>query len=388
MYPRALNALCLIALVAVARCGGGSTPAAPSPPPPPAPTATAVGITGVPESLVPGETAQLTATASLTVGPSQVITNQAAWRSENTDVATVSPAGLLTGVGTGSAEIRASYQGVTGATSVVIRAAAPPAPERLSICGTVTDTAGARLPDASVEVRDGVNARRITEADDTGRYCLRDLAPDSFTLRVRKSGYSDLDRRVTLAGDQTLNFSLTRRPPASFSVCGTVREAPSARPLGGALVEVRSGANAGTDATSDGSGRYCLTNLQASTFSVRASRTTYDAQERNVTLSADSTLDFALLVTRPTIRIANGAVSPAELIIAVGQRVTIINSDTTARWLASDPHPFHGGCPEVGEGNIPPGGSRQTAVFTRPVRCGYHDHITTDPRLNGTITVR
>lgn len=237
-------------------------------------------------------------------------------------------------------------------------------------------------------MRDGVNAPRSTETDDAGRYCLDDLMPDSFTVRAWKSGYIDEDERVTLAGDLTLNFSLAKRPASTFSLCGTVREAPSARPIDGALVEVRSGVNATRNATSDGSGRYCLTSLDAGTFALRASRTNYDAQERNVTLTADATADFELLVTRPTITIANGAVSPSDLIIAAGQRVTIVNNDTVARWLASDPHPSHGGCPEIGEGHIPPGASRQTGVFTRPARCGYHDHNSGDPRLNGTITVR
>lgn len=58
-----------VALV-LAGCGGSGTqaPPAPAPGPPAAPTVTSAQVTGMPASLAPGETAQLTARATLSDG--------------------------------------------------------------------------------------------------------------------------------------------------------------------------------------------------------------------------------------------------------------------------------------------------------------------------------
>jgi hypothetical protein len=56
-----------------------------------------------------GETSQLTATATYKGGTSKDVTADAHWRSERETVATVSPSGLVTAVGFGTAKITATY---------------------------------------------------------------------------------------------------------------------------------------------------------------------------------------------------------------------------------------------------------------------------------------
>src|SRR3954465_13685460 len=106
--------------------GGSSTPAAPTPP---TPTVTSVTVTGPSGSAKPGESAQFTATAALSNGTSQTVTNQATWQSSNVGVATISSTGLATASGAGDADIRATYQGVPGTAHITVTAPpAPPAP--------------------------------------------------------------------------------------------------------------------------------------------------------------------------------------------------------------------------------------------------------------------
>ncbi len=372
----------------VANCGG-STPAAPAPPP--TPTVTSVQVTGLPSSLLMGETAQVTARASLSDGSTTVVTSQATWRSENTDVATVSAGGLVTAVRAGTTEIRATYQAASGGASVEVTPAAPLPSRLFSICGDVLEAGGGSLVKANLEVRDGLNIGRIAETDAAGQYCLRDLTPGTFILRAWKTGYDDVDQRVTLNGDVTLRFTLAKSAVSLYAVCGTIRESASAAPVAGVLVQIPNGTNVGKTTTTDGAGKYCLPNLQADSFTVRASKALYDTLDRTITLMGDATLDFGLLVTTPTITIgSNGAVGPSQIFIAVGQRVTFANAHSVGHQMASNPHPIHSDCPELASvGLLSPGQSRPSAIFNRAVTCGYHDHNSAlDPGLTGTIVVR
>ena len=371
----------------VTGCGGssGSQPS-PTPTPPATPTVTSLQLGGSPESLSPGGSAQLTATAALSNGTTSVVTGQANWQSMNAGVATISGAGLVTAVAPGTAEIRASYQTVNASLTLEVKTASA---TTFAICGNVTETGGAPIPKASIDVRDGLNARRNAESDDAGHYCLRELLPDSFTLRAGKNGYEQVERGLTLTADATQNFSLPKVQAGMFSLCGTATESPSGGALSGVLVEVRTGANTGRTTTSDSAGRYCLAGLLADSFTVRASRANYDTAERSIALSGDATLNFGLLVTRPTVTLNRTGASPSPIIIAIGQRVTFVNNDSVSHDMASNPHPIHTDCPEINGAIIVPGASRQTAVFTRAVTCGYHDHLSGElGGWPGTIVVR
>jgi len=66
-----------------------------------------------------------------------------------------------------------------------------------------------------------------------------------------------------------------------------------------------------------------------------------------------------------------------------------VNNDSVSHDMASNPHPIHTDCPEINGAIIVPGASRQTAVFTRAVTCGYHDHLSGEGGgWPGTIVVR
>jgi plastocyanin len=87
---------------------------------------------------------------------------------------------------------------------------------------------------------------------------------------------------------------------------------------------------------------------------------------------------------------ANGAVSPANVTISVGQSVTFVNSHNAPHEMNSDPHPAHTDCPQMNAvSRLEPTQTKLTNAFTSARTCGFHDHINdTNPALRGTITIQ
>jgi plastocyanin len=89
------------------------------------------------------------------------------------------------------------------------------------------------------------------------------------------------------------------------------------------------------------------------------------------------------------VTIMPSGVSPKELLVPAGSRVTFVNNDSRAHDIESDPHPVHSDCRATNAvGFIRPGESKQTGVFEAERTCGYHDHLQdTNRALQGTIVV-
>lgn len=90
-----------------------------------------------------------------------------------------------------------------------------------------------------------------------------------------------------------------------------------------------------------------------------------------------------------TVTITAAGVSPREVRIRAGSRVTFVNNDTRNHNIASDPHPEHTDCPEINQvGVLRPGQSRETGNLVTPRTCGYHDHdLPGDETLRGRIVI-
>ena len=87
---------------------------------------------------------------------------------------------------------------------------------------------------------------------------------------------------------------------------------------------------------------------------------------------------------------ANGAVSPSQVTISVGQSVAFVNNDSRVHDMTSDPHPSHTDCPQTNAaGLISPGQTKNTNAFTTARSCGFHDHGNpTDGALMGRIVIQ
>jgi hypothetical protein len=76
--------------------------------------------------------------------------------------------------------------------------------------------------------------------------------------------------------------------------------------------------------------------------------------------------------------------------IPAGGRVLYINNDSSAHWMASDPHPSHEDCPELNAvGVLQPGDRRASSNLVNARSCGFHDHDNPGTRaLQGTIVIQ
>jgi plastocyanin len=87
---------------------------------------------------------------------------------------------------------------------------------------------------------------------------------------------------------------------------------------------------------------------------------------------------------------SNGSISPASVAITRGGRVTIVNSDSRAHDMSSDPHPEHTQCPEINQiGFLSSGQQRTSGNFNTARTCTFHDHNLPDNAgLKGTIVIQ
>jgi hypothetical protein len=166
----------------------------------------ALTINNLPRSLRIGESVELTASVTLPNGTTK-LADGVAWRSSNPAVATVSPTGVLSAVGSGGVDIVAS----AFEQEVSARLQVP-----FVITGIVHESAPTeevRLPGARIEIVGSPATGQSLTADAEGRFVIEVEQP-GFALHVSRDGYE----------------------PASFSVASLPRDQ---RPSIGLLPEFR-----------------------------------------------------------------------------------------------------------------------------------------------------
>ena len=92
----------------------------------------------------------------------------------------------------------------------------------------------------------------------------------------------------------------------------------------------------------------------------------------------------------PTITITAAGMSPLEITITVGQRVTFVNNDSRAHDVVGGKDPSTPECPEIAQaGFLAPGQRGDTGPFTTARTCEYHDHtMLSVPAFQGRIVIR
>jgi hypothetical protein len=91
----------------------------------------------------------------------------------------------------------------------------------------------------------------------------------------------------------------------------------------------------------------------------------------------------------PTITITANGVSPNDLTVAPGSRVSFVNNDSRPHDMASDPHPDHTQCPALNVGLIQAGQTRQTQNLNSVGTCGFHDHnLPANTSLQGRVRIQ
>ncbi len=82
-----------------------------------------IAVTPANPSIAAGTKQQFAATGTYTDNSTQDLTSQVTWASATTSVATINSAGLATGVGAGTSNISAKFNGITGSTVLTVSAA-------------------------------------------------------------------------------------------------------------------------------------------------------------------------------------------------------------------------------------------------------------------------
>ena len=91
-----------------------------------------------------------------------------------------------------------------------------------------------------------------------------------------------------------------------------------------------------------------------------------------------------------TITVSGTGISPQELTIPVGAKVTFTNVDTRPHDFSGGPDPAHPECPEIDvAGFVAAGQSRETGTFTVARTCTFHDHTFIGvPAFMGRIVIQ
>jgi hypothetical protein len=210
------TALAIATLVIVAACTAGcgsSSPTTPTPPNPPSATLTGVKVTAASPGAI---TFQLVATARFSDGTSRDVTSTAQWASSNPLVATVAPTGMVTVVGTGDVDLRATYQTVTDSLRLHVVVAPQPA---VTLSGVVREVKPNEHPLAGVriEITTGLDAGKFTMSDRNGTYQFTGLTQGSLIVAATMTGYEPWQGNLTLTANRPEDVWLVPTPPKDGS---------------------------------------------------------------------------------------------------------------------------------------------------------------------------
>ncbi|WP_299495634.1 Ig-like domain-containing protein [uncultured Shewanella sp.] len=188
-------------------------------------TLTAIQITPASVILNQGNSQQLAATGTYSDGSTADITNSVSWVSYDTSVATVSTAGLITGVATGSATVSATQDGISSSDSSVTVSDATltaiqitPASvtlnkgnrQQLTAIGTYSDSTTGDITSAVSWLSDDMSVATVTPEG-----LLIGEATGSTTVSATLDSISSNDSSVTVSAAELTTIQIT---PASVTL--------------------------------------------------------------------------------------------------------------------------------------------------------------------------
>jgi hypothetical protein len=230
------NGIAGVAMIALVACGSDGRPLSPT-----GPSAATVAAVVVTSASTAAASFQLTATARMSDATSRDVTSTAVWESSNPLLATVSSTGMVTVVGSGELDVRATYQSVTGSmhlrvgrsvVAVTVGGAPPASSSPFQL------TATARSSDGSTQ---DVTRSATWESSNV------QLALISASGYVTILGNGDVDLKATyqsVTGAAHVSVSV----PKTFTMTGVVSEvAPNVHGIAGARVQIVGGDHAFSD---------------------------------------------------------------------------------------------------------------------------------------------
>jgi uncharacterized protein YjdB len=200
LVTRAPHVLAVAVAIALAACGS-ETPTGPSAPAGTGGSATATGVAVTCTTSPTGHQCQ--ASAQLANGTSQDVTAAATWTSSNAVVATVDAAGRVTHIGSGQAEIRATYQDHFGGAIILVNVTVT------TVTVTCTPETGAHVCTAIARLSNGVT-QDVTRSGASWSSSNPTIAPVDSTGRVTHLGNGQVEiaaRFQSVVGGMVLTLS-------------------------------------------------------------------------------------------------------------------------------------------------------------------------------------
>ena len=174
-----------------------------------------------------------------------------------------------------------------------------PLPPGFDISGTVTLEGAEDFSGTVVEIVD-LSLSYTTETD--GAYLFEEVEPGLHTIRYTHAGYEMFDTTINLTDNVVIDVTLT---PANVTVSGTADV--SSGPDSPAGTEVSITAPGFTPTITNSEGYYEFADVPWGEWTISATREYYAPFETTLTVSSDTTVDFALIYLEP----------PADL-VAIG----------------------------------------------------------------------
>jgi hypothetical protein len=224
----------------------------------------------------------------------------------------------LAGLATGTTTLLASASGYeSGSRTVQVAAGVTdasvafslqphaPAPDVLTLTGTVKTQAGTPISSGVVSITDGppANIGKSATTDSGGGFRIGGVTSGASTVSITAAGYQTLNRTVQISGDSVpVDFVLLLSSTPTYEVKGIVTGFDGG-PVGNATVAITDPApnpNAGRTARTDSKGAYSLSGLAFGAVSLSVSATAYQTSTRAVQMLASVTsaaIDFALTPT-------------------------------------------------------------------------------------------
>jgi plastocyanin len=170
-------------------------------------------VSPVNPSVIQGQTEPFMAMGMFSDNSTQDLTTQVTWTSANTGVATITAAGVATGVAPGTSTITAALHGMSGSTQLTVTALPPPPPPLVTVASVqLTENRKHQVTGITIDFSGAVNA---AEADSPAIYRLAMPgkkgsfdAKNAKVIKLKSAVYDGTRDAVTLTPRKP--FALTK----------------------------------------------------------------------------------------------------------------------------------------------------------------------------------
>ena len=199
-----------------------------------------------------------------------------------------------------------------------------------SVTGNVVDLNNHAIGSATISILTGPTAGRQALSDATGKYTLSGLAPGTYTLVARRTGFNSQQTTVTVTAGATANldFTLAANTAVGGTLQGTLTRGDNRLPVANATVTLQPVTGSTQTVTTGGDGFYSFTGLVTGSYGLTVGATGFATLTRSGITVRDgqvTTVNFQLNTVQSQVGILTGQVKSAAGVGIQGIDVRLIN---------------------------------------------------------------